>query len=101
MVSADHVICRRPPLPCEERRLCLLGAPEHLPELSRLRDPDSRPLKNTAALYKFRRFCADKAGNVMKTVLLIEDDRVVQSVYQRFLQSHGFKVEIAVNGEEG
>lgn len=37
----------------------------------------------------------------MKTILLIEDDQVVRTVYQRFLQSHGFAVELAVNGEEG
>ena len=37
----------------------------------------------------------------MKKILLIEDDPVVRTVYQRFLQSHGFTVEVAVDGEEG
>ena len=37
----------------------------------------------------------------MKTILFIEDDPVVRAVYQRFLQSHGFTVELAVDGEEG
>jgi len=37
----------------------------------------------------------------MKRILLIEDDPVVRSVYQRYLQSNGFSVEVAINGEEG
>jgi two-component system chemotaxis response regulator CheY len=37
----------------------------------------------------------------MKKILLIEDDPVARSVYQRFLQSHGFSVEVALNGDEG
>ncbi len=37
----------------------------------------------------------------MKRILLIEDDPVARTVYQRFLQSHGFAVEVAVDGEQG
>jgi CheY-like chemotaxis protein len=40
-------------------------------------------------------------GEGMKKILLIEDDLVVRTVYRRFLQWHGFKVETAVDGEEG
>lgn len=37
----------------------------------------------------------------MKKILLIEDDAVVRTVYQRFLASQGFAVEMACDGEEG
>jgi CheY-like chemotaxis protein len=37
----------------------------------------------------------------MKKILLIEDDLVMRTVYQRFLRSHGFEVEVAVDGEDG
>jgi len=37
----------------------------------------------------------------MKKILLIEDDLVMRTVYQRFLRSNGFEVEVAVDGEEG
>jgi CheY-like chemotaxis protein len=44
---------------------------------------------------------ADSIRSGMKTILLIEDDLVMRTVYQRFLQSHGFAVELAVDGDEG
>jgi chemosensory pili system protein ChpA (sensor histidine kinase/response regulator) len=34
-------------------------------------------------------------------ILVIEDDQVVGIVYQRFLQSHGFEVEVATDGLKG
>ena len=37
----------------------------------------------------------------MKKILLIEDDLVMRTVYQRFLRSNGFEVEVAVDGEDG
>ena len=37
----------------------------------------------------------------MKRILLIEDDLVMRTVYQRFLRSNGFEVEVAVDGEDG
>ena len=37
----------------------------------------------------------------MKKILFIEDDPVARTVYQRFLQSHGFAVEVATDGEQG
>lgn len=37
----------------------------------------------------------------MKKILIIEDDPIVGTVYQRFLGSHGFAVEVATDGAKG
>ncbi len=37
----------------------------------------------------------------MKKVLIIEDDPIVGTVYKRFLESHGFAVQIATDGAKG
>ena len=37
----------------------------------------------------------------MKKVLLVEDDDLLQGMYQRVLSMHGFEVEVASDGEEG
>ena len=37
----------------------------------------------------------------MKKILLIEDDLVMRTVYQRFLSTNGFEVVVAVDGEDG
>ena len=37
----------------------------------------------------------------MKKVLIIEDDQIVGTVYERFLRAHGFEVEIARDGAAG
>jgi len=37
----------------------------------------------------------------MKKILLIEDDPVVATVYQRFLQARGFVIEVATDGAKG
>ena len=38
---------------------------------------------------------------VLKTILLIDDDRVVQKVTQDFLQKNGYQVLLADDGSEG
>lgn len=37
----------------------------------------------------------------MKKILVIEDDPIVGTVYRRFLESHGFAVEVATDGAKG
>ena len=37
----------------------------------------------------------------MKKILIIEDDPIVGTVYRRFLETHGFAVEIATDGAKG
>src|SRR5690606_9886148 len=37
----------------------------------------------------------------MKRILIIEDDPVIAEVQKDYLEASGFKVDIAVNGEEG
>ncbi|MDO8601303.1 MAG: response regulator [bacterium] len=39
--------------------------------------------------------------NQKNTILLIEDDSMIVRMYQRKLESEGFKVNLAFNGEEG
>ena len=36
-----------------------------------------------------------------QTILLVEDDKVLVSMYQTLLQNHGYAVKIGYNGEEG
>ena len=36
-----------------------------------------------------------------QTILLVEDDKVLVSMYQTLLQNHGYTVTIGYNGEEG
>lgn len=37
----------------------------------------------------------------MKKVLIIEDDPIVGNVYKRFLEAHGFAIELATDGAKG
>jgi CheY-like chemotaxis protein len=37
----------------------------------------------------------------MKKIMVIEDDPIVGTVYRRFLESHGFAVEVATDGAKG
>ena len=36
-----------------------------------------------------------------KTILLVEDDKILIRLYKEILESHGFDVQTAFNGEEG
>lgn len=36
-----------------------------------------------------------------KTLLLIEDDKIIQNMYQKLLVNHGYDVRTAMDGEEG
>jgi CheY-like chemotaxis protein len=47
------------------------------------------------------RFQRKGASERVRTVLLIDDDPVVTSMYGKMLREQGFDVEIAGNGEEG
>jgi len=37
----------------------------------------------------------------MKSILVIDDDEIIQNVLEKVLQKEGFKVEVARNGKEG
>lgn len=37
----------------------------------------------------------------MAKILIVEDDPIIQNMYQTQLQNHGFDVDTAVDGEEG
>ncbi len=43
----------------------------------------------------------ERGAPVMKKILVIEDDPVSGTVYQRFLQAHGFITEVAKDGLAG
>src|SRR3990167_4462273 len=37
----------------------------------------------------------------MKNVLIVEDDKVLRSMYKKLLENHGYSVSVAEDGEEG
>jgi DNA-binding response OmpR family regulator len=36
-----------------------------------------------------------------KIILIVEDDALISRMYQKILSTDGYKVEVAINGEEG